>query len=74
MTVDEVRRAALALDLSSRASLARDLLNSLESLSDSEVERLWVEEAMRRDAELDAGTAGSISAEDALAQARARRR
>ena len=74
MTVEQLRRAALALDPSLRASLAHDLLNSLESLSDAEIEQLWVEEAVRRDAELDAGTAGSISAEEAIARARARRR
>lgn len=74
MTVEELRRAALALDPSSRASLAHELLNSLETLSDAEIEQLWVEEALRRDAELDAGTAGTISAEDALVRARARRR
>jgi len=74
VTVEQLRRAALALDPSSRASLAHDLLNSLESLSDAEIEQLWVEEAVRRDAELDAGTAGSISAEEAIARARARRR
>jgi len=74
MTVEQLRRAALALDPSLRASLAHDLLNSLESLSDAEIEQLWVEEAVRRNAELDAGTAGSISAEEAIARARARRR
>ena len=74
MTVEQLRRAALALDPSSRAFLAHDLLNSLESLSDAEIEQLWVEEAVRRNAELDAGTAGSISAEEAIARARARRR
>jgi adenylate cyclase len=74
MTVEQLRRAALALDPSSRAILAHDLLNSLESLSDAEIEQLWVEEAVRRNAELDAGTAGSISAEEAIARARARRR
>ena len=74
MTVEQLRRAALALDPSLRASLAHDLLNSLESLSDAEIEQLWVEEAVRRNAELNAGTAGSISAEEAIARARARRR
>jgi Putative addiction module component len=73
MTIDELMREALQLDPSTRASFARELLNSLESLTDGEVEQLWVEEAVRRDAELDAGVAGTVSAEDALARARARR-
>ena len=73
MTVEELMREALRLDPSSRASMAHELLNSLESLSEAEIEQLWVEEALRRNAELDAGTASTISAEDALARARARR-
>ena len=71
MTIDELMREALQLDPSTRASFARELLNSLESLTDGEVEQLWVEEAVRRDAELDVGVAGTVSAEDALARARA---
>ena len=73
MSIDELMREALQLDPATRAGMARELLNSLESLTDAEVEQLWVEEAVRRDAELDAGTAGTVSAEDALARARARR-
>lgn len=73
MRIEELVREALSLDPSSRASIARELLNSLESLSDAEIEQLWVEEAMRRNAELDVGTANTVSAEDALARARARR-
>jgi hypothetical protein len=73
MTVEELMRGALRLDPSTRASIAHEPLSSLESLSDAEIEQLWVEEALRRDAELDAGTAGTISVADALARARARR-
>ena len=73
MTVDELMRAALALSPAARATMAHELLSSLESLSDAEIEELWVQEALRRDAELDAGTAGTVSAEDAVARARARR-
>jgi len=53
--------------------MAHELLNSLESLSEAEVEQLWIEEAQRRSADIDAGTAVSIPAEEALARARARR-
>jgi hypothetical protein len=73
MTVDELRREALRLDHAARASLARDLLNSLDDLSESEIEQLWLEEAARRDAALDAGAA-SVDAADVFARARARRR
>ena len=73
-TVEELMREALMLDPPTRATMAHELLNSLESLSDSEVQQLWVDEAVLRSAELDAGTATTVSAEEALARARARLR
>lgn len=39
---------------------------------DEEIQRLWIEEALRRDAELDSGTASSRDAEDVFRDARAR--
>ncbi|MBS3957228.1 MAG: addiction module protein [Clostridiales bacterium] len=74
MTIDELKREALSLDPPSRASLARDLLSSLDDLPEDEIEQLWVEEALRRDAEIDAGTARSIPADEVFAAARARLR
>ena len=62
MTVEEIRREALSLDPETRAELAQALLSSLDSLSEPEVERLWLEEAGRRDAELNDGTAHSSPA------------
>ena len=73
MTVDEPMREVLALDAKARASMARELLKSLQSLSEAEIEQLWIEESQRRSAEIDAGTAVTVSAEEALARARARR-
>ena len=73
MTVDEIMREAMALDSKTRAAIAHELLNSLESLSDDEVERLWVAEAKRRSADLKAGRAKSIPARESLARARANR-
>ena len=74
MTIDELKREALQLDPETRADLAHVLLNSLDSLSDAQVERLWLEEAARRDAELDSGAATARPSDEVLAQARARRR
>ena len=74
MTIDELKRVALRLDPSGRADLARELLRSLDDLSENEVERLWVEEALRRDGELDAGLARTIPADEVFAAARARLR
>ncbi|MEI7815004.1 MAG: addiction module protein [Coriobacteriia bacterium] len=73
MTVEELMREVLALDASTRANMAHELLNSLDSLSEAEIEQLWIEEAVRRNAELDAGIAGTVSAEESLMRARARR-
>ena len=72
MTVDELMREALSLDATDRASMAHELLNSLESLSEAEVEQLWIEEALRRSAEIDAGIVETIPADEVIAQARAR--
>lgn len=73
MTVDELKAAALRLAPQARADLARDLLNSLDQLSEMEIERLWLEEAARRDRELDAGTVQALPADEVLARAKARR-
>ncbi len=69
MTLEELEAEALKLDLNSRARLASKLLNSLETLSDAEIERLWVEEAQRRDDEWNAQEARS--AEEVLRDVRA---
>lgn len=73
MTVEEIMREALTLDAETRASIAHELLSSLESLSDAEVERLWIAEAKRRSADVRAGCAQTLSAQDSLARARANR-
>ena len=72
MTVDELMREALMLSARDRASMAHELLSSLESLSEAEAEQLWVEEALRRSAEIDAGLVETIPADQVIAEARAR--
>jgi hypothetical protein len=72
VTIDELMREALALDPQGRAHLAHRLLDSLDELSEAEIEQLWLEEAARRAAALDAG-APSYPAADVIARARARR-
>jgi len=74
MTIDELRREALGLDLPSRASLARDLLSSLDDLSEAEIERLWLDESLHRHQEVASGAVATVSADEALAKARAARR
>jgi putative addiction module component (TIGR02574 family) len=72
MTISELKSMALQLSPEERAELASDLLLSLEDLSKPETEHLWLEEASRRDAELDAGTAKLIPGDQVFAEARTR--
>ena len=74
MTIDELKRQALQLDPSSRAVLARDLLESLDDLTEAEIEHLWLEEAERRHQEIVSGAVDTVSMEEALSRARAARR
>jgi hypothetical protein len=57
-----------------RAYLARELLASLDALSEAEIEKLWIDEAIRRDEELDSGEARAYPADEVLARARSRRK
>jgi hypothetical protein len=72
MSIDEIKTEALKLNPASRARLARDLLASLDTLSAADLEQLWLDEAVRRDDELDQGTARLQPADEVLARARAR--
>jgi hypothetical protein len=72
MTPEQVENEALKLKPEARAELAEKLLRSLEALPDEDIARLWAEEAVRREAELDSGTASMRDAEDVFRDARAR--
>ena len=72
MTIEELEAEVLKLDLTSRARLATKLLTSLETLSESEIERLWVEEAERRNEEMEKGVVAARPAEEVIREARAR--
>jgi len=74
VTIDELKREALQLDPSTRASLARDLLASLDDLSEAEIEQLWLEEAERRHHQIVSGAVETVSMEEALSTARAAQR
>ena len=72
MKVEELEAEALQLDVRERARLAAKLLSSLDTLSDAENERLWAEEAERRDRELDEGRSTGRPAQEVIADAMAR--
>lgn len=72
MTVEQVESEALKLDPEARAKLAEKLLRSLDEMSDEDIQELWAEEAVRRDAEIDAGTTSLRDAGDVFRDARNR--
>jgi len=74
MSFEELKAEALKLSPKSRANLARELLASLEALSEAEIENLWIDEAIRREDEIDQGIARMHPAEKVIARARARRK
>jgi len=68
--LDVCETQALRLLPQERAALAEHLIASLDSLDDSENERLWIEEADRRYQEYKRGNISARSAEDVLRDAR----
>jgi Putative addiction module component len=72
MSIDDIEAEILKLDPRARARLAKKLLESLETLSDEENERLWAEEADRRDAAWESAPGSGRPAADVIRDARAR--
>lgn len=70
MSIDEIESAVLKLAAADRARLAESLLESLEQLSDEE--KLWAEEAIRRDKEWDADPSVGRPAQDVMHDALAK--
>jgi putative addiction module component (TIGR02574 family) len=71
MTAADLEAKVLELTPKERARLAQRILESLEALSESEIEALWLQEADRRDQELDADPSRAIPGDDVLGEARA---
>ena len=74
MNFPDLETEALKLPTTERARLAETLLESLDALSAEEHDRLWTEEALRRDAELDADPSRARPADDVFRTARERLR
>jgi hypothetical protein len=74
MLLEELKNEALQLAPEQRAQLAHALLSSLENLSAAEIEALWIDEAIRRDEEIDLGKVVLRPAAEVLQDARSRRR
>lgn len=74
MPLEKIEVEALSLPSHERARLAQRLLDSLDDSCDedsSEIKRAWEQEIQRRVAEIDAGTAELIPAEQVFAELRA---
>ena len=56
MSIDQLKMEALRLEPKERAYLAREILASLENMDEREIEQLWLDEAVRRDEDLDRGS------------------
>lgn len=72
MTLPDLQTEALKLPRSERARLAQALLESLDDLSQEENDRLWIEEAQRRDLELEQGSVQERPAVEVFRQLRSR--
>jgi len=67
--IEEIINVAMELSLEERAQLAGTLLLSLDEPSESEVERLWLQEAERRLQEFREGKVKCIPAEEVFNRA-----
>lgn len=74
MSLEELKNEAMKLSPEARAKLAHALLASLEDLSEAEIEHLWLDEAIRRDEEIDTGPVSLRPADEVLKDARSRLR
>ena len=74
MGVEKLKTEALQLSPEARVYLVRELLANLDVMSEAEIEKLWIDEAVRRDEELDTGGAIAYPAEEVFARARASRK
>lgn len=71
MNIETIRHEALLLPPQERAQLAEQLLSSLDTLTETEIEQLWFQEAARRADEMDRGLVQRIPADEVYREAQA---
>lgn len=71
MSLEEIEAEIKKLDLKDRAALAKWVVESLDDLSEAEVETLWIEEAEHRLDEMEGGQVTEIPAKEVLRRAKA---
>jgi putative addiction module component (TIGR02574 family) len=67
--LEKIINAAMTLNLKERAQLAGTLLSSLDEAPESEIERLWIQEADRRLQEFREGKVKGIPSEEVFDRA-----
>ena len=72
LTVESIEQAALRLQPSMRLHLTRLLVDSLAGLGEGEIEQLWLDEAERRDDDLESRRVVGIPGDEVFARIRAR--
>lgn len=71
MNVKDLESQIMKLDLNDRAALAKRIVNSLDELSEAEIEALWIDEGERRLDELEQGMTTGVPAAEAIRRAKA---
>ena len=66
---EEIKNQALGLTLKERAELAKELLESVDSPSEEELEELWLEEVGQRIERVKQSKSKTVSLEEALKRA-----
>lgn len=71
-STESIERQMLRLSPEARAKLVHSLVSSLGNLSAMELEGLWLDEAERRDAELDSGSVEAAPGDEVVNRIRSR--
>ena len=69
---ESIEKELLRLEPEARAQLVHTLVKSLGNLSESKIQSLWLDEAERRDAELESGSVEAVSGDEVLNRIRNR--
>ena len=69
---ESIEREMLRLEPEARAKLVHSLVKSLGNLSETELDSLWLDEAERRDAELESGSVEAVPGDDVFKRIRSR--
>lgn len=67
-TVESLEQAALRLQPDARAKLAHTLVGSLSGLPREQLDALWLEEAERRNSEMESGAVNGVPGEAVFAR------